>query len=70
MDIALKKIRGYAEESERIYKISGVTDITMLEKIRMQAYIMQNNRMYGDIYNYTEFLNYDPQPLVSLKTKE
>lgn len=36
----------------------------------MQAYIMQNNRIYGDIYNYTEFLNYDPQPLVSLKTKE
>ncbi|WP_227556480.1 hypothetical protein [Acinetobacter courvalinii] len=70
MDIALKKIRGYAEELERIYKISGVTDITVLEKIRMQAYIIQNNHMYGDIYNYTEFLNYDPQPLVSLITKE
>ncbi|MCR4531465.1 putative type VI secretion system effector [Acinetobacter venetianus] len=65
-----KQFRGYAEESERIYKILGVTDLTVLEKTGMQAYIDPNNRMYDDVYNYTQFLDYDPQPLVDLRTDE
>ncbi|ENW04733.1 putative type VI secretion system effector [Acinetobacter beijerinckii] len=65
-----KQFRGYAEESERIYKILGVTDLTALEKTGMQAYIDSNNRMYDDVYNYTQFLDYDPQPLVDERTDE
>ncbi|MDF2419268.1 putative type VI secretion system effector [Acinetobacter beijerinckii] len=65
-----KQFRGYAEESERIYKILGVTDLAALEKIGMQAYIDSNNRMYDDVYNYTQFLDYDPQPLVDERTDE
>ncbi|MCI3880998.1 putative type VI secretion system effector [Acinetobacter higginsii] len=65
-----KQFRGYAEESERIYKILGVTDLTSLEKTGMQAYIDPNNRMYDDVYNYTQFLDYDPQPLVDVRTDE
>ncbi|MFW1952945.1 putative type VI secretion system effector [Acinetobacter beijerinckii] len=65
-----KQFRGYAEESERIYKILGVTDLTALEKTGMQAYIDSNNRMYDDVYNYTQFLDYDPQPLVDVRTDE
>lgn len=33
----------------------------------MQAYIDPNNRMYDDVYNYTQFLDYDRQPLVEVK---
>jgi len=65
-----KQFRGYAEESERIYKILGVTDLTALEKTGMQAYIDPNNRMYDDVYNYRQFLDYDPQPLVDVRTDE
>lgn len=65
-----KQFRGYAEESERIYKILGVTDLTALEKTGMQAYIDPNNRMYDDVYNYTQFLDYDPQPLVDVRSDE
>ncbi|WP_335951927.1 putative type VI secretion system effector [Acinetobacter beijerinckii] len=65
-----KQFRGYAEESERIYKILGVKDLTVLEKTGMQAYIDPNNRMYDDVYNYTQFLDYDPQPLVDERTDE
>ncbi|ENW20849.1 putative type VI secretion system effector [Acinetobacter haemolyticus] len=65
-----KQFRGYAEESERIYKILGVTDLKDLEKTGMKAYIDENNRMYDDVYNYTQFLSYDPQPLVDVKTDE
>ncbi|MCH7341584.1 putative type VI secretion system effector [Acinetobacter higginsii] len=65
-----KQFRGYAEESERIYKILGVTDLTALEKTGMQAYIDSNNRMYDDVYNYTQFLDYDPQPLVNVRIDE
>ncbi|ERS04013.1 hypothetical protein Q674_07670 [Acinetobacter sp. COS3] len=65
-----KQFRGYAKESERIYKILGVTDLTALEKTGMQAYIDPNNRMYDDVYNYTQFLDYDPQPLVDVRTDE
>ncbi|KXO86678.1 transposase [Acinetobacter venetianus] len=63
-----KQFRVYAEESERIYRILGVTDLTSLEKTGMQAYIDPNNRMYDDVYNYTQFLDYDPQPLVDERT--
>ena len=65
-----KQFRVYAEESERIYRILGVTDLTSLEKTGMQAYIDPNNRMYDDVYNYTQFLDYDPQPLVDERTDE
>ncbi|UTO18222.1 MULTISPECIES: putative type VI secretion system effector [Acinetobacter] len=65
-----KQFRVYAEESERIYRILGVTDLTSLEKTGMQAYIDPNNRMYDDVYNYTQFLDYDPQPLVDVRTDE
>ncbi|MEB6479193.1 hypothetical protein [Acinetobacter vivianii] len=63
-----KQFRVYAEESERVYKILGVTDLTVLEKTGMQAYIDPSNRMYDDVYNYTQFLDYDPQPLVDVRT--
>ncbi|MCR4531463.1 hypothetical protein [Acinetobacter venetianus] len=65
-----KQFRGYAKESERIYKILGVTDLTDLEKTGMQPYIDSNNRMYDDVYNYTQFLDYDPQPLVDVRSDE
>ncbi|WP_171490586.1 putative type VI secretion system effector [Acinetobacter suaedae] len=65
-----KQFRGYAEESERIYKILGITDLKDLEKTGMKAYIDENNRMYDDVYNYTQFLSYDPQPLVDVKIDE
>ncbi|KXO81517.1 transposase [Acinetobacter venetianus] len=65
-----KQFRVYAEESERIYRILGVTDLTSLEKTGMQAYIDPNNRMYDDVYNYTQFLDYDPQPLVDVRSDE
>ena len=63
-----KQFRGYAQESERIYKILGITDLKDLEKTGMKAYIDENNRMYDDVYNYTQFLSYDPQPLVDVRT--
>lgn len=37
IELSIKKqFRGYAKESERIYKILGVTDLTDLEKTGMQ----------------------------------
>ncbi|MFW1952947.1 putative type VI secretion system effector [Acinetobacter beijerinckii] len=70
-----KQFRGYAEESERIYKILGINDIDALNaeinKNHLKPYEdKETNRIYDDVHNYTEFLNYDPQPLVDLRTDE
>lgn len=70
-----KQFRGYAEESERIYKVLGIRDIAELNeaisKNNPQPYEdKEANRIYDDVHNYTEFLNYDPQPLVDVKTDE
>uniref|UniRef100_UPI0024071680 putative type VI secretion system effector n=1 Tax=Acinetobacter beijerinckii TaxID=262668 RepID=UPI0024071680 len=70
-----KQFREYAEESERIYKILGINDIDALNakinKNHLKPYEdKENNRIYDDVHNYTEFLNYDPQPLVDVRTDE
>jgi hypothetical protein len=70
-----KQFRGYAEESERIYKILGIDDIDALNaeinKNHLKPYEDKDtNRIYDDVHNYTEFLNYDPQPLVDVRTDE
>jgi len=70
-----KQFRGYAEESERIYKILGINDIDALNaeinKNHLKPYEdKETNRIYDDVHNYTEFLNYDPQPLVDVRTDE
>ena len=62
-----KQFRGYAQYSEDIYKKMGVKDLTAMEKIGVEAYIDENNRMYEDVYKYTQFLDYDPQPLVDIE---
>ena len=59
-----KQFRGYAQYSEEIFKKMGVKDLKAMEKIGVEAYIDENNRMYDDVYKYTQFLDYDPQPLV------
>lgn len=70
-----KQFRGYAQESERIYKILGVKDIDELNKALTkndpQPYEdKETNRIYEDVHDYTQFLDYDPQPLVDVKTDE
>ncbi|WP_227554287.1 hypothetical protein [Acinetobacter lanii] len=45
----------------------GVNDLTALEKAGVEAYIDEINRMYDDVYQYTQFLDYDPQPLVDIE---
>ena len=70
-----KQFRGYAQESERIYKILGVKDIDTLNKALIknnpQPYEdKETDRIYEDVHDYTQFLDYDPQPLVDLKTDE
>ncbi|ENW04736.1 putative type VI secretion system effector [Acinetobacter beijerinckii] len=70
-----KQLRGYAEESEQIYKILGVNDLDALNaeinKNHLKPYEDQEtNRIYDDVHNYTEFLNYDPQPLVDVDIKK
>ncbi|QER40086.1 transposase [Acinetobacter suaedae] len=64
-----KQFRGYAQESERIYKILGVKDIDALNKALIkndpQPYEdKETDRIYEDVHDYTQFLDYDPQPLV------
>ncbi|MEE9902202.1 MAG: transposase [Acinetobacter haemolyticus] len=70
-----KQFRGYAQESERIYKILGVKDIDALNKALIkndpQPYEdKETDRVYEDVHDYTQFLDYDPQPLVDVKTDE
>ncbi|MEE9902201.1 MAG: hypothetical protein PBU42_06450 [Acinetobacter haemolyticus] len=70
-----KQFRGYAEESERIYKILGIHDIDALNKALIknnpQPYEdKETDRIYEDVHDYTQFLSYDPQPLVDVKTDE
>ncbi|WP_228715630.1 hypothetical protein [Acinetobacter suaedae] len=64
-----KQFRGYAQESERIYKILGVTDIDALNKMLIknnpQPYEdKETDRVYEEVHDYTQFIDYDPQPLV------
>lgn len=44
----------------------GVKDLTAIEKVGVEAYIDENNRIYDDVYKYTQFLDYDPQTLVDI----
>lgn len=62
-----KQFRGYALYSEEIFKKMGVTNLKAIEKVGVEAYIDENNRMYDDVYKYTQFLDYDPQPLVDIE---
>lgn len=48
----------------------GVTDLKAMEKVGVEAYIDENNRMYDDVYKYTQFLDYEPQPLVDIEEKQ
>ncbi|MEE9902203.1 MAG: transposase [Acinetobacter haemolyticus] len=64
-----KQFRGYAQESERIYKILGVKDIDALNKALIknnpQPYEdKETDRVYEEVHDYTQFIDYDPQPLV------
>uniref|UniRef100_UPI003F5444C3 putative type VI secretion system effector n=1 Tax=Acinetobacter haemolyticus TaxID=29430 RepID=UPI003F5444C3 len=69
-----KKFNDEALITEEIYKILGIFDIEKLNQSfnqnHFKPYIDENNRMYDDVYNYTQFLSYDPQPLVDVKTDE
>ena len=65
-----KKFRGYAQYSEEIFRKMGVKDLTAMEKVGVEAYIDENNRMYDDVYKYTQFLDYDPQPLVDIEEQK
>ncbi|ENW20851.1 hypothetical protein F926_01626 [Acinetobacter haemolyticus NIPH 261] len=66
-----KKFNNEALITEEIYKILGISNIEKLNQIfsknNFTPYIDENNRMYDDVYNYTQFLDYDPQPLVDQK---
>ncbi|MCH7378185.1 MULTISPECIES: putative type VI secretion system effector [Acinetobacter] len=67
---AKKELLRYALISDQIYKLLGVKDLKVFEKrdLTLAYHDVENRQLCKDIHDYTQFLDYDPQPLVDVKT--
>lgn len=65
-----KELLSYALISDQIYKLLGVKDLKVFEKrdLTLAYHDVENRQLCKDIYDYTQFLDYDPQPLIDVKT--
>ncbi|MFW1952944.1 putative type VI secretion system effector [Acinetobacter beijerinckii] len=69
---AKKELLRYALISDQIYKLLGVKDLKVFEKrdLTLAYHDVENRQLCKDIHDYTQFLDYDPQPLVDVRTDD